>query len=551
MRPTEPETTKKRFRFLVGSAVGLVALTWFFLAPTKLGGSVDYVVTDGNSMEPMLHEGDLGVIRHAEDYEVGDVAAYTSPQLGRIVLHRIDAIENGRFIFKGDNNSWLDSERLQAKDMVGKLEVSIPRLGGVIGTLGSPVPAALTALAVAGLIGFVTDRKRRRDEDELDLVAADRGGLLSISNLVAVARPIMKGAAVAIVLLGAVVVSAFTRSTTIGSTVDTPYEHNGRFSYSAPTEKGSAIAGAALGNGTPIFFSLSDRMNVSFRYAFAADAPFEVAGRGRLVTHLQSDTGWTDRIASTRWSSLDQGRGELSTTVDLAWLQDAVRRLRAETGVATGGYRVTFSPEIHTSGEVRGSVVDDRFSPDLSFQVDDAQLLPLGASVDQPLAALVAKEARTAEVGVTQAASLHFLRFEVPVSIARLVGVTGVVLALAVFAFFGFVYRRALTGDEELRIMALYGDMIVDIEPGQIEGGLNVPTFDALLRAAGPEALILHTEEADGDWYWVLDQQPFRYRALKSSEALRDEPGPEMPFEAFPQLRPVVFVEELGMAPTA
>ena len=44
----------------------LVSLFWVALAPGATGGTFSYVFTAGNSMEPLYHQGDLVVLRQAE-----------------------------------------------------------------------------------------------------------------------------------------------------------------------------------------------------------------------------------------------------------------------------------------------------------------------------------------------------------------------------------------------------------------------------------------------------------------------------------------------------
>lgn len=119
-------------RVRLGTACCLVFLVlgWYFLAPTQVGGAATYVTTHGVSMQPQFSTGDFAVLRASSRYDVGDVVAYQSEVLGQLVLHRIVAEEQGRFTFKGDNNSWLDSERHPPQQVVGELLLHV-RGGGL------------------------------------------------------------------------------------------------------------------------------------------------------------------------------------------------------------------------------------------------------------------------------------------------------------------------------------------------------------------------------------------------------------------------------------
>lgn len=85
-----------------GAALALLFSAWYFLAPAELGGRTPYVTTYGNNMEPLLHAGDLAIVRRQDTYRIGDVVAYRSSDLDAIVLHRIAGMQGDRYLFKGD-----------------------------------------------------------------------------------------------------------------------------------------------------------------------------------------------------------------------------------------------------------------------------------------------------------------------------------------------------------------------------------------------------------------------------------------------------------------
>ncbi|MGA9859993.1 MAG: S24 family peptidase, partial [Solirubrobacteraceae bacterium] len=91
-----------RFRsaLLTGTVLILGVTGWHYFASPLIGGSTNYVITHGVSMEPRFHSGDLALVRPAAQYRVGDVVAYHSSLLHLVVLHRIYAIHDGRYTFK-------------------------------------------------------------------------------------------------------------------------------------------------------------------------------------------------------------------------------------------------------------------------------------------------------------------------------------------------------------------------------------------------------------------------------------------------------------------
>jgi signal peptidase I len=82
-------------------------------------------------MEPRFHTGDLAIVRPASNYRVGDIVAYHSSLLHVTVLHRIGAIRGNHYIFKGDNNNFVDPVQPSRTELLGKLWIHVPR-GGIV-----------------------------------------------------------------------------------------------------------------------------------------------------------------------------------------------------------------------------------------------------------------------------------------------------------------------------------------------------------------------------------------------------------------------------------
>lgn len=133
--------------FLFFSFIFLIAF-----APTQLGGSVTYVIINGNSMEPDFHLGDLILVRTEPVYRAGDAVTYQNAEMGSFVFHRIIGAELDRFILKGDNNSWLDSYQPVRDEIVGKLWVHIPKLGKAVEWLRAPLQMSLMVALLGGVL---------------------------------------------------------------------------------------------------------------------------------------------------------------------------------------------------------------------------------------------------------------------------------------------------------------------------------------------------------------------------------------------------------------
>src|SRR6266496_1993700 len=137
---------------------GLVSI-WRAFAPTLIGGQASYVVVNGNSMEPGFHRGDLVIVQAASIYNVGDIVIYRNAELNAFVIHRIIAIEQDHYVFKGDNNAWIDTYRPTRDELIGKLWIHLPRLGKAMEWLRAPIHMGVTTGLLGGILMVSTIMK--------------------------------------------------------------------------------------------------------------------------------------------------------------------------------------------------------------------------------------------------------------------------------------------------------------------------------------------------------------------------------------------------------
>ena len=242
---TKPQSGWLRRTLVVRALLLLVFAGWILLAPAQLGGRASYVVTEGDSMEPGIRAGTLGVTRAAADYRVGDVVAYRSATLGRVVLHRIVARDGSRFALEGDANGWRDPDHPTADAFVGKLWVHVPAAGKVIAPLQRPeIVALLVGLGTLLALGGSRRRRRRtREGDSPDRAARplrERVPRTLGAPVVDGVSLLAAGVAAAGILLA---LAAFTRplSRVVDRTVS--YRQAGVLAYGAPS-RGSDVYGA-------------------------------------------------------------------------------------------------------------------------------------------------------------------------------------------------------------------------------------------------------------------------------------------------------------------
>ena len=114
-----------------GQISGMVLVALVILSAYEIvTDDVRILVVLSSSMEPLMHPGDLIVVKRGSDVAVGDVVAFSDPTGKKNVLitHRvIEADEEIRT--KGDAVEDPDPFTVTAKDVYGKLVFGVPYLG--------------------------------------------------------------------------------------------------------------------------------------------------------------------------------------------------------------------------------------------------------------------------------------------------------------------------------------------------------------------------------------------------------------------------------------
>jgi signal peptidase len=101
------------------------------LSNVNLGGSYHSFLVQSGSMEPTIHTGDVIIVQPQHQYQANDTITFQ--ENSRKVTHRIVEISNqpGKTYFstKGDANRAEDNALVSADKVIGKVVLTIPRLG--------------------------------------------------------------------------------------------------------------------------------------------------------------------------------------------------------------------------------------------------------------------------------------------------------------------------------------------------------------------------------------------------------------------------------------
>lgn len=508
-----------------GAALTLLLTAWYFLAPAELGGRTSYVTTYGDSMQPLLHAGDLAIVRRQDAYGVGDVVAYRSPDLDAIVLHRIVGVEGERYLFKGDHNTWLDSARPTRGQLVGKMIWHVPGAG-------TPLADARTPLGASAIVGFgsfvvLGGRRRMRGRDgRAERRRAPAGGNGSNGRARptsgrrpggGAAGPVLLGAALLALVAGGVLFALPDRATTDR---EVTFQQRGTFAYSASAPNGATVYGSrTVHTGDPVYLRLADRVRVTFRYALQTAAPVQTSGTADLVATIADVNGWSRTLTLSRPSAFDGSTDTVTGILDLRALSTLTARLEAATGIARDDYTVTVMPRIALEGTLAGRSVDETFAPQLSFLLDPMELQLVRTGAPAP------GQTQTDPLAPVRGGSLT-ISTEGPRTLPllgahlRLEPLRAAAVALELCALVGLLliaigrFRAARRGEAAL-IHARYGRWLVPVRDSDLpvlSKVIDVGSFDALVTIARHYGhLILHEQAAGADTYFV-DEGGVTYR---------------------------------------
>jgi signal peptidase I len=535
----------RRSRKLLSGALGLIvlALVWYYLAPLPLGGSTSYVVTHGISMEPHFHTGDLAVVRSQGSYHVGEIVAYHSDILHRTVLHRIIARDGSRYVFKGDNNDFIDPEHPAASQLIGALWVHIPRVGGVLQSIRSPaLIGVLLAVGVALLSGvaFTGQRRRRR--------AQRRGGEGAGRSAPQPVR-LGEGAAGAVLALGllalipfcVLALLAFTRAPTASLPVTSPYKQSGTLSYSADAAPGPVYPDGRAATGEPLFTRLIREVEYRYAYNFRASAAHSLRGKAQLYATVTAPSGWRTTLALGRPSYFHQDHTLITGTLDLASLSETISRVQSMTSVRNDSYIVSIAPDVSVSGSLDGQQLHAAFAPAIQFPMTEYEIEPAGAatkttalstpsgqqgsSSTNPLAASVSASVQGTRA---QTRMVSFGPLRSTVDTARAIALGGIALVLCALAVAAPIVRRRTPRDPFAAARARYDYLIVPVErvwplPGVPV--IDLGDIDALARIAEHyERSILHETHNGAEAFWVTDESgQFRYAPGSGAVTVPDD----------------------------
>jgi signal peptidase I len=477
---------------------------------------VSYVVTNGISMQPLYHAGDLVVVVKADSYETGQIAAYHGAR-GLKVLHRIVGGDpDSGFIFKGDNNPNNDRQRPTADQMIGRAVLHIPQGGTWLRPMFSPSMLGMLGFLVFGQVAAKRSRREiARGRRKKKVKAMSRQGgprAMAVAVVVAVKRlsPVMRAialAAAAMAVTGVLLaVLGWMKPLRETHRADAARAPSISFSYEANVPSSPAYDGTKVHAPDPIFRKLTNKVDVRIQYR---------GDPGALDVSLKmtAPNGWhTTRqlLAPQRFT----GRSYTATvTLDLNELQERSDAASKAIGVTEETVTLIVTARVTASGVTT-------FSAPLTFGLAPAVLAPPSTNALQAIGPVPRPTISFREIGLFGFTIMN-------AATARSWAVLLLLLTLAVAGLVYFLARQAAPARTRAEIERLYPQLLVHVEPMPSPPGkpvVNVDNFRALAKLAERYGqMILTWRRPDADDFVVRDEGiTYRYRVPLDEPTLQN-----------------------------
>ncbi len=490
------------------------------LAPTQLGGSVTYVIVDGNSMEPHFRFGDLVLVRTETAYSVGDAVIYQNAEMGRYVFHRITGTELGHFILKGDNNSWLDSYQPVQDEIIGKLWVHIPKLGKVFEWVRLPINMAIMVALLGGVFMSGAILKPNKSGGETNKPPKNFKGLREGGLYVSIFLSLF--------FLG-LTIFTFTKPLTVSKS-GIPYQQEGSFYYTATGTPGVYDTNI-IRSGEPIFPKLTCFLNVGFTYNLLAAQAQGVSGIHQIYARVMDDqSGWQRTIPLSSQTAFSGNSYFSMSTVDLCQVESLITLVEQETGLHPNTYSLDIIANVAVAGLIEGSPINDTFTPILAFKFDKMHVYL--ANNDPKVEALHSLKQGLAGGSELQKNTFSIFGLNPTVGTIRTIALIGFIFSLMGLFFIGLQFYQAAQQSEDALIRLQYGGMLVDVYEQSLaptSSTIDVTTIDNLAKLAERQgAMILHMTQNFLHYYLVqINGTTYRYVVTAGKKGTLENKAPE------------------------
>ena len=480
-------------------------------------GRASVVITDGVSMRPDYHQGDLVIVAKQSHYRVGEIAAYHPPGRNVLVLHRIVGGDVNGYLMKGDNNQSTDPTRPTASQLVGTPALHLTGVGSWLRYVTNPVALSFIGIAVLALGGSaVQTRKQRKRRGPVSRQIPRTHPIDAVASL----SPQMRTAAAVTAVLAVVGagLAAVAWSTPLDRISTSGTQKAGgtvTFSYTANVVKTSAYDGTTVHSPDPIFRKVINTVDLGYAYH---GRPATIA----VAAVLTAPSGWRSTVMLKSSSATIDG----TVALDLNAFDGRAQAAATVIGIPASQVTVTIAATVTAdSGEKFVAKLPMILTPSqLSLPASSALTVSDAATVSHPV-----KVTRTLEVA------------GVRMAVVSVRTISAILLLLAVIggAFVTLMARRSKPDSEAESIHRRYGQLLLAVEPVLNSKGrpiVDVTEFATLARLAERYGLlILHWTRSEIETFVVQDDATtYRYRTQPVAAVVESTDTPAAPDGAIP-----------------
>ena len=487
--------------------MGLVVI-WIAFAPAKIGGQVSYVMVNGISMEPSYHTGDLVIVRKAQIYHVGDVVTYRDAEMGAYVIHRIIGIEQGQFVLKGDNNSWIDAYHPAHDEIVGKQWIYAPKAGRAMQWLRKPINLSLTVVLLGGIFMTSMITKPLKGQKGKKHPSINLGGMLEGTLYL-----------LGLLTLGFLGLSIFAFTRPITRAADNiPYQQDSYYYYSATGTPG-VYDTEMVRTGEPIFPRLTCFLNIGFTYNILGGQLQNISGSHQMYARVMDEqSGWQRTIPMIPKTAFTGNSYFTMAAMDLCQLESLVNLMERETGLHTNTYTVEVITNVTFTANASGLAITDTFDPVLAFKFDKVHLY-LTNSNEQTDPMHITKQGLASSSNV-QANTLPLLGWEPTIGFIRVFALLGLGISLSGLVIMGLLTLNTARQSEDAFIRLRYGSMLVDVYEKSLEPTstmIDVTSMDDLAKLAERQGTMILHMTLNFLHYYLVQNNGTTYRYVISA----------------------------------
>lgn len=129
-----------------------------------------WAIVLSGSMEPTLQVNDVVVFHEQDQYETGDIIAFTDDSAHHAITHRIVEMNDEGYRTQGDANNVADASLVQTEQVIGKVVCSLPYVGSVLSFVQTPYGFLLLCLIMVGCIEgpYWLERWKNKNQERKD-----------------------------------------------------------------------------------------------------------------------------------------------------------------------------------------------------------------------------------------------------------------------------------------------------------------------------------------------------------------------------------------------